>query len=140
MIREYKDDKLLSVKVWRYLVNFWSVVLYFTIVADFLMHNGLSEFLGPISAIYIAVLAIYSVQKEFERWHDYNIGRHPGEVYVFFWTVLIIILLILEVIYSGHYKLPSEIVTTYIVVVGVLAITKRSKKNYRLAKKDKKGK
>lgn len=130
-----KDDKLMNVKVWRYLVNFWALVLYVAIIADFFQRNGLSEFLGPISAIYIAALAIYSAQKEFERWHDYNIGRHPGEVYVFIWTLLIILLLVLEIIYHGSYKLPNEVFTTYIVVIGVLAITKRSKKNYRIAKK-----
>lgn len=130
-----KDDKLMNVKVWRYLVNFWALVLYVAIIADFFQGNGLSEFLGPISAIYIAALAIYSAQKEFERWHDYNIGRHPGEVYVFVWTLLIILLLVLEIIYHGSYKLPNEVFTTYIVVIGVLAITKRSKKNYRIAKK-----
>ncbi len=133
-----KDDKLLNVKVWRYLVNFWAYTLYVAILADFYMRNGLSEFLGPISAIYIASLAIYSAQKEFERWHDYNIGRHPGEVYVLVWTVLIMVMLGLEIAYRDSYRLPTEVFTTYIVVIGVLAITKRSKKNYRLAKREKK--
>lgn len=132
-----KDDKLMNVKVWRYLVNFWAVILYATILADFFMRNALSEFLGPISAIYIAALAIYSAQKEFERWHDYNIGRHPGERYVFAWTILTILLLVLEIVYYDSYKIPNEVITTYIVVIGVLAITKRSKKNYKMAKKGK---
>lgn len=138
MIKEMKDDKLLNVKVWRYLVNFWALALYAVILGDFYTKNGLGDFLGPVSAIYLASLAIYSAQKEFERWHDYNIGRHPGEVYVFIWTALIILLLVLEIVYREGYKLPTEVFTTYIVVIGVLAITKRSKKNYRLAKKDKK--
>ncbi len=131
-----KDDKLISVDIWRHLVNFWAIVLYVLILADFFTRNGLVDFLGPISSIYIAVLAVYSTQKEFERWHDYNIGRHPGEVYVFVWTVLIIILLALEVIYRHVYKLPGEVFMTYIVVIGILAITKRSKSSY-LSKKRK---
>jgi uncharacterized membrane protein len=134
-MKELKDDKLLNVKVWRYLVNFWAVILYGVIMGDFYTRNGLTEFLGPVSAIYLAALAIYSAQKEFERWHDYHMGRHPGEVYVFAWTILVIALLILEVVYRGAYKLPTEVYTTYIVVIGVLAITKRSKKNYKMAKR-----
>lgn len=90
--------------------------------------------IGPVSSIYMAVLAIYSAQKEFERWHDTNVGRHPGEFYVFFWTILVVGLFILQIFYSDIYKMPSEIYTTYIVVIGVLAITKRSKANY-LSKK-----
>lgn len=129
-----EDDKIISVKVWRYLVNLWVLVLYIAIVVDFFMNNGISEFLGPISAIYIAILAVYTTQKEFERWHNYNIGRHPGEMYVLIWTLLVIILLILEFWHRDVYKLPTEVFTTYIVVVGILAITKKSKTNY-LAKK-----
>jgi len=138
MAKEIKDDKLLNVKVWRYLVNFWSLVLYGTIIADFFTRNELTDFLGPISAIYIAVLAIYTAQKEFERWHDYHLGRHPGEMYVFVWTALIISLLVFEILYHDTYKIPEEAVTSYIVVIGILAITKRSKKNYKLAKKESK--
>ncbi len=128
-------DKLMDVKIWRYLVNFWAIVLYAVIIADFYTRNTLTDFLGPVSAIYIAALAIYSAQKEFERWHNYNLGRHPGEVYVFIWTFLIIVLLVLQILYHETYRLPSEIFTTYIVVIGILAITKRSKKSYRLSKK-----
>ena len=134
MVKEVNEEKLLSVKVWRYLVNFWAIALYAIILADFYTRNSFIDFLGPVSALYLACLAIYSAHKEFERWHDYNIGRHPGEIYVIIWTVLIVSLLILEVVYRD-YKLPTEVFTTYLVVIGVLAITKRSKRNYRISKK-----
>ena len=134
MVLKTKKDKILSVKIWRYLVNFWTIVLYVLVVADFFMRNRLTDLLGPVSSIYIAVLAIYTTQKEFERWHEDNIGRHPGEIYVFVWTVLVIFLLGLQFIYSDSYKMPSEIFTTYIVVIGILAITKKSKAKY-LAKR-----
>lgn len=46
---------------------------------------------------------------------------------VIFWTLLILGLLAGQ--YSGifHYKIPTEVTTTYIVVLGILAITKKSK-------------
>lgn len=125
-----RNDKVLDHNLWRYLVNFWTIVLYLAIADDFFIGNGLSEFLGPICAIYIALLAVYSAEKEFERWHDYHIGRHPGEMYVFIWTILVVVLLVLEVLHYHNYKIPSEVFTAYIVAVGILAITKKSKSNY----------
>jgi hypothetical protein len=77
---------------------------------------------------------VYSAEKEFERWHDYNIGRHPGEVYVFVWTVLVVVLFGLELVYKSEYVLPSEVFSTYIVVVGILAITRKSRTDYRRKK------
>lgn len=130
MAKKEIDDKIISVSVWRHLVSLWSIVIYSVILIDYYTHNGLPEFLGPVSAVYIAILAVYTAQKEFERWHDYNIGRHPGEVYVFAWTILIVVLLVLEFTHRDLYKLPDIVFTTYIVVLGILAITKKSKENY----------
>ena len=134
MYQAIRSNKLMSAQMWRHLTNFWTFVFYVVIIIDFVKRNALAEFLGPLSAIYIASLAIYSAQKEFERWHDHNIGIHPGEMYVFIWTSLIVTLFILEIVYKDAYKMPNEVFTSYIVVIGVLAITKRSKKRYRLKK------
>ncbi len=135
MVLKNIDNKVLSVSLWRYLVNFWAIVMFSAVIADFFLSNTLHDFLGPISAIYIAVLAIYTAQKEFERWHDYHIGRHPGEAYVFLWTIMVILFFVLQFVYRDSYKMPSEIFTTYIVVIGVLAITRKSKSNYLSKKK-----
>ena len=130
MARKNKSDRVFNINIWRYLVNFWTLAIYVFIVADFFLRNSLVEFLGPICAIYIALLAVYTTQKEFERWHDENIGKHPGEIYVIVWTALIIVLIILEIIYHESYTLPSEAFSTYLVIMGILAITRRSKANY----------
>ncbi|HEY4505119.1 MAG TPA: hypothetical protein VJG67_00300 [Candidatus Paceibacterota bacterium] len=130
MSEKRENNTILNTKIWRYLTSFWTVVLYGVVIADFFTKNGLHEFLGPTSSIYIAALALYSAQKEFERWHDYNIGRHPGEIYVIIWTALILTLFGLEAIYNNDYKMPTEVFTTYIVVIGILAVTKKSKTSY----------
>ncbi|MEQ1561474.1 MAG: hypothetical protein ABL899_01980 [Nitrospira sp.] len=135
MPKKSTDNHLLNPRVWRNLVNFWTLVLYVATLADYFTRNTLEEFLGPICTIYIALLAIYTAEKEFERWHDYNIGRHPGEIYIFIWTVLIIGLLVLEVTHLDGYHLPSEVFSTYIVVMGILAITRKSKSSYSRGKK-----
>jgi hypothetical protein len=135
MPKENKDNKLLNATFLRYLVNFWTLVFYVAVIWDFFTRNGFTEVLGPICAIYIALLATYTTEKEFERWHDYNIGRHPGEFYVISWTIIIISLFLLQIIYHETYEIPETVFTAYVVVLGILAITKRSKKNYRTAKK-----
>ncbi len=111
----------------RYVLNFWTIILFVFIVYDFLEVNALEHILGPLSAIYAGLLAIYSAEKEFERWHFIHLRRHPGEVYVIMWTVLIVGLFIGEFVYKPGYTLEPEIISTYIVVLGILAITKKSK-------------
>lgn len=125
-----KSNSVLNPKVWMYLVNSWTVLLYIAIIFDYLKSNGIEKFLGPICTIYISLLAIYTAEKEFQRWHDNNVGRHPGEVYIIIWTVLIMTMFLLGVFHSNTYHLPSEVFSTYIVVMGVLAITRKSKTDY----------
>jgi hypothetical protein len=131
------EEKLINVSVWRNLVNVWTLVFYTFTILDFYFENHLKEFLIPISIIYVAILATYTTQKEFERWHDYNIGRHPGEFYVYIWTGLIVGLFTLDFIYKDHYEVPDEVFTTYLVVLGILAITKKSKSKYFKVKQKK---
>ncbi|MBP6912401.1 MAG: hypothetical protein KBB86_00530 [Candidatus Pacebacteria bacterium] len=135
MSKEEKNNSILSPKTWRFLVNVWTIFLYVAIVIDYLKSNSLEKFLGPICAIYVALLAIYTAEKEFERWHDYNVGRHPGEIYIIIWTVIIITMFLLGVFHPDKYQLPSEVFSTYIVVMGILAITRKSKTDY-LCKND----
>ncbi len=114
-------------KMWRYLANFWTVVFYIFIIIDFIKNNALDKFLGPLAAIYIATLAIYAGEKEFERWHELYKGRHPGEVFIILWTILMTGLFAADFIMQKHYKMPGEITAVYIAVLGVLAITRKSK-------------
>ena len=106
---------------------FWTLILFLAIIKDVFSAGSLENVIGPIAAIYTACLAIYSAEKEFERWLHHPIGRHPGEIYVALWTILIAGLFVGE--YFGYikYQIPPEIISTYIVVLGILAITKKSK-------------
>ncbi len=115
----------------RYLVNTWTLVLFTAIVVDFVQKNALEGILGPIAAIYVGVLVIYSAEKEFERWTDYYEGRHPGEIYVICWTILIAFLVAISFFVNKEYKVPSEIVSTYIAVISIMAFTQKSKTFFR---------
>ena len=115
---------------WRYLLTIWSLFLFAAIIWDFVTNNGLAGLIGPIAAIYTAGLAIYSAEKEFERWNDYYNERHPGEVYVIVWTVIIFGIFIAQAVLKKPYVMPPEVVATYIAVISILAITKKSKGYY----------
>lgn len=115
-------------KLWRYLTDFWTIVAFAVIIEDFRTHGGLESLIRPVTSIYIAVLAIFSAEKEFERWQLYNAGRHRGELYVVVWTALIIFMMAMSYIFPDRgYKMNEIVYSTYIVVLGVLAITRKSK-------------
>lgn len=117
--------------LWRYLVYVWTLVFYAAVIADFITSNAYKDLLGPLAAIYIAVLAIYAGTKEFERWHSLYQGRHPGELFVLGWSVLIVFLLLAEWFFFKTYRLPDAVVYTYITVLSVLALTKKSRSLYQ---------
>ena len=120
-----------SSNLWRYLVYFWTLVFYAVAIGDFIGNNALIAYLGPLAAIYIGILAVYAGQKEFERWCHLHDGRHPGEFFVIGWTLLMFGFLLADFILDKPYKMPDVLIYTYITVLGVLAITVKSKRIYR---------
>ena len=123
---------------WRNLTKVWTIVFFAAIIYDFSTSSSLetSELLLPIAVIYDAVLAVYSAEKEFKRWSDCHTTMHPGEIYVILWTILIFGLLGTSIIFHHPYRIPPEVSASYIVVVGILAITRESKHYYRRMKYD----
>ncbi len=117
-------------KFWRIMVSFWSVILFAIIGFDFFSNGGYEYLISPICAIYVVVLSIFSTEKEFERWRDFYHERHPGEIYILFWTLLILFLIFANVFSHINYHIPSELISTYIVVLGILAITRKSRSMY----------
>ena len=115
------------IRIWRLVADFWTLAAFAVIIEDFRVGGGLENLIGPIMALYVVVLAIFSAEKEFERWHLFNSGRHRGEVYVFAWTVVIFGIFLTTYLTHSKYKMSPEIFSTYVVVLGILAITRRSK-------------
>ena len=117
--------------LWRVVSDFWTIFAFAVIVEDYRQNGGLEYLVGPVMAIYVVVLAIFSAEKEFERWYMYNVGRHVGEIYVFAWTALIAGLFITTYLTHSDYKMSPEIFSTYIVVLGILAVTRKSKEIFK---------
>ena len=123
----------------RMVVNFWTLVFFSAIVYDFYNDNILSkdEILLAISAVYTAILAIYSAEKEFRRWHHMHSSMHPGELYSILWTILIIFLIVGGTFLRVGYHIPAEVSASYVGVIAILAITRESKNYYKKRSKKK---
>lgn len=124
-------------KFWRYLINFWSFIFFAAIIYDFFSNNAFAPVLNIISTVYISSLAIYVSNKEFERWYNEHHGQHPGEIFVIMWSILIFILILIDFFSGRSYQLPSSVTSSYIAVLTILAVTRKSKQLYH-AKKSKK--
>ncbi len=117
-------------KFWWYLVNLWSLVVFAAIIFNFARNGAFDQQMDTLLVIYIALLAIYAGDKEFERWHDNHQSRHPGEVFVLIWTVLMVGLAVCQFIFDKPSGLTSDVVAAYIAVLSVLAVTRRSRALY----------
>jgi hypothetical protein len=106
------------------------MAVYIAVLCDFVTDNAFQELLGPIAAVYIASLAIYTGDKEFDRWSHYHEKKRPGEVFVVIWTIILIVIFALDIIFMKPYRMPGELISTYIAVLTVLAITQKSKDLY----------
>lgn len=121
-------------KLWRWLTNFWTLVFMILLVMNFFTMEKYDFLIAPFSVIYVAILGLYVGTKEFDRWYDLHESRHPGELFVIAWTVVIFALLILSVVLENGYKVSSEAVAVYIMVLSVFALTQKSKKLHQRKK------
>lgn len=122
---------------WRKLINVWTTLFFIMIIIDFIYGNAFEEILNAVSIIYISILAIYVSNKEFERWYDRHEESHPGELFVIIWSVLIFCLFVLDFVFGSYYKLPGAVISSYIAVLTILVITRKSKEIYMLRNRKK---
>ncbi len=128
-------DKIEEKPILRHLTNFWTLLLYGLIIADVFYTGALTDLLAPVTAIYLALLAAYTGDKEFERWSKLHRGDKSGEIFIFVWSMLMLGLFIADIYFGPAYKIPEEVSSSYIAVLGIFAITRRSKIAYIETKK-----
>ncbi len=118
-------------RIWRFLTDFWTVVLLAFLIANFLT-KGQYDFVGAsFSVIYAGVLGLYVGTKEFDRWYEFHSERHPGEIFIFAWTGVIFLMFAAQIFLGRGYQVSQEAVADYIMVLSVFALTQKSKKLYR---------
>ena len=131
-------------KIWRWLTNFWTFIFLTFAVFNFFTHESVDYLTAPLSVVYVGILGLYVGTKEFDRWYEMHSGRHPGEWFVILWTLVTFGLIALSLVLPGGYKVSSEIIAVYIMVLSIFALTQKSKRLYQRAcrvpeKKAKKG-
>lgn len=122
---------------WRILINIWSLLFFVSIVLDFFANNAYINILNVIATVYISSLALYVGNKEFERWYDKYDSKHPGEVFVVIWSLIVFVLLGLSFVYKDTYQIPESVVSSYLAVLTILVLTKKSKAMYQIKRKNK---
>ena len=125
--KSQKSDRYIKPTFWRKLLAFWTLVSISIIIADFFADGAFAASLIPVLIIYVAVLSAFSAEKEFRRWHDYHSSRHPGELYVILWTILLVGIFVADIVLDKPYQIPDAVISTYIVTLGILAITRTSR-------------
>lgn len=133
-IKNMKDRNL---NFWFYIVNIWTLIFIGLVIADFINQNSLGELLDIAGFIYIGILAIYSGDKEFDRWNKIQMSNRKGELYAIIWTVLIISLVAWSFAMERNYKMPTSVISSYTAVLTILAITQKSKSLYSFKRKKK---
>ncbi|MBI2013364.1 MAG: phosphatase PAP2 family protein [Candidatus Colwellbacteria bacterium] len=122
-------------RFWRRLTNFWTFVMLSFIVWNFINHNAYNFLVVPLSMLYTGVLGLYVTTKEFERWYEHHESRHPGELFVILWTVVMVAILAAAFILGEDYHIPSDVIVgVYLGVLTLFAITQKSKELHK--KKD----
>ena len=118
-------------RIWRLLSGIWTVIFIPFVITDFMLQGQYEFLVAPMSAIYLGVLGLYVGTKEFDRWYEKHTGRHPGEWFVIIWTLIIFGLLGASFFLKDGYRVSSETVAVYIMVLTVFALTQKSKSLYR---------
>ncbi len=119
--------ELKNLLFWRWLTNFWSLLTLLFFILAFVQPDRFNGLLVNIAIIYGAILAIYVSSKEIARWNNKNFSsQYYGEIFVFLWTVMMIAFIIIAAI-SGKYTVSPEFTAIYITILGIFAISQKSK-------------
>ena len=117
---------------WRYLTNIWTVAFVVLVISDFFTFGKYGHLLTPFSIIYGSILSIFVGTKEFDRWYNvYRSKRHPGEIFVIIWSILLLGLFIISWFWGKSYQISSDVISVYIMVLTVFAITQGSKRLHK---------
>lgn len=114
--------------VLKVILNFWTILTMAFFTVDFFSGDGFSVSSGAISIIYLAILGIYTSEKEYTRWNNKFKSRFAGEGFVVLWTILMAIFVIMALFSNGMYTVPDGFAIIYASIIGVFAISNHSKR------------
>ncbi len=124
-------DGIMSVfrdeRIWRIISTIWTIAFMIFLTANFFAMDKYDGLNAPLSAVYAGILTLYVTTKEFDRWYDFHDGRHPGEIFVIGWTILMFALSTIAFFSVKQYHIAPEVTANYILVLSIFALTQKSK-------------
>ena len=129
--RKKKENIFFDRFVLKVILNFWTVLTMALLVADFLSGHRFSVSATAISIIYLAILGIYTSEKEYARWRDNFQSKFVGESFVIGWTIIMAFFVILAAFFSDIYQVPEEFAAMYTAIIGIFAVSYHSKRIHK---------
>ncbi|MCD4760770.1 hypothetical protein K8R42_02640 [bacterium] len=112
---------------WKILTNFWSIITSIVFLVTFFKIWDLSHLLTDITIIYLSILSIFAGVKEYSRWKNNNFfSKYNGEIFIIAWTILMLIFMVISAA-KKDYQFYSQFTATYLSVLGIFAISLKSK-------------
>ena len=118
----FKDER-----IWRIISTLWTIAFMIFMIANFYAMDKYETLTAPLSAVYAGILTLYVGTKEFDRWYDFHDSRHPGELFVIGWTLLMLFLGVVAFLSNKQYHIAPEVAANYILVLSIFALTQKSK-------------
>lgn len=126
-LKKKKGNVFLDRLVLKRILNFWTILTMALFLADYFSSHRFDISASSIGVIYLAILGIYTSEKEYVRWRYKFQSKFVGEWFVVAWTIIMAIFVILTPFSNGYYKVPEEFAVMYTAIIGVFAISHHSK-------------
>jgi len=125
-VKNHKKTKA-ELVFWKGLTNFWGIITSLIFLLTFFKIWDMSYLLTDITIIYLSILSIFTGVKEYSRWKNKDFfSRYNGEIFIVTWTILMLIFIVISAI-DKRYQLYSQFTATYLSILGVFAISLKSK-------------
>lgn len=108
----------------------WTIILLLMTVPEFLQLKFLGytlELTSSMANAYLALLGAYAASKEVGRWTNTPRADRMGELFVYLWWSLLLIMFVVQYLFSTSYKLPSEMMNICPKILGIFFATETSK-------------
>lgn len=123
LLKKYLADR----GVLKIILNLWTIITLVLFCLDFFSGNKFDTAASMIGWIYLAILGIYTSEKEYDRWKTKFTSRFLGETFLGLWTAMMVVFVIAAPLSDGAFKVPAEFAVVYTSVVGIFALTQHSK-------------
>lgn len=122
------DKRTKELSFWKALANFWASITAIAFMLNFFNVLNISHILTDLMIIYLSILTIFTGLKEYSRWKEKKFfSQSNGEIFIIAWTILIVAFILLSAYDKSQYKLSTEFTATYLSVMGIYAISRKSK-------------